>query len=267
MITCRRSSLALALAVAILGVSGSASAQQVAYQLAVNSPAALNHWPAADGWIGTGDDVVNGGTSASYFSGPNSPGSFSFNAFDFVGNGSETDPWMPAGMNAMTFLQGTVTVDMTVAASGGGPLLSAWNLSGTEPYLGHGPYSTTIAAVNSGTYDAGTGAFTLDIDFAAVLNAGADTSEAFAMTGEAWVVDLAGKRGATGNAYVDGVLVPIAANVGASSLVYFAGSGTVPAANNGHWPEMPVQATLFGLSPTTTSAAPRTWGGIKDLYR
>ncbi|MBZ0266989.1 hypothetical protein K8I85_02435 [bacterium] len=265
--TGRRLSLALALSVALLGTAGPAAAQQVMYQLAVNSPAALNHWPAADALIGTGDDVVNAGPSMFSQSGPNADGSFSFNAFDFSGMGSVTDPWMPAGMIAMTFLQGTVTVDMAVAASGGGPLLSAWNVSGTEPFNGHGPYSSTLAAVNSGTYNAATGAFTLDVDFAADLNGTPDTSQAFAMSGEAWVVDIAGKRGGTGNAYVDGVLVPIAAAVGASSLVYFSGGGTVPPANNFSWGTMPVVATLVGFSPTTTSAPTETWGGIKALYR
>jgi len=154
-----------------------------------------------------------------------------------------------------------------VASGGGGPLLKDWNVSGTEPYTGHGPYSSTIAAVNSGSYDPGSGAFAMDIDFAAVLNASADTSAGFSMTGEAWVVNLAGRRGGTGNAYVDGFLVPLAASLGASSLLYISGSGTVPAANNFSWPAMPVRATLVGLSPTTTPVTAETWGGIKTLYR
>lgn len=262
--TSRRLPLALALAVAFLGAAWPASGQNVTYQLAVNSPSALNHWPAADGWIGTGDDVVNGGPSSTNTSGPNTSGSFSFNAFDF-GNGQ--DPWMPSGMNAMTFLQGTVTIDGSVASGGGGPLVVDWNVSGTEPFTGHGPYSSTIAAVNSGSYDPGTGAFALDIDFAAVLNAGADTSQGFAMTGEAWVVNFAARRGGTGNAYVDGVLAPLAASLGASSLLYVSATGTVPAANGGRWPQMPVYATLVGLAPTTTGVNAETWSGIKDLYR
>ncbi|GJM45276.1 MAG: hypothetical protein DHS20C21_21180 [Gemmatimonadota bacterium] len=250
-----------------LGMFGAAGAQNVAFELTTGDPAVLNHWPAGDALLATGDDVVNSGPSGFNASGPNANASYSYNAFDFTGIGAASDPWMPAGFAAMTFLEGTVTIDMAVAGSGGGPLLAAWNLTGTEPFSGHGPYSSTLAAINSGTYDPGSGAFTMNVDFAADIGGTPDTSETFVMAGEAWVVDLVTRSGGTGNAYVDNILTPVAQNAGASGFVFFLGTGIVPPANNFTWGMMPVVASMFGLAPTGTPVEQTTWSGIKGLYR
>ena len=173
------------LAFAALLVPASLSAQPLTLGVATNDGNVVNHWPAADGLIGTGDDVINANGSMNNNSGPNAAGTYSFNAFDFTGSCFVTDPWMPPCMNAMTFLNGTVTIDQTIAASGGGPLLMNWNVSGTEPFGGHGPYASSIAAVNGGTYTPGTGAFTMDVDFEATLGgAVTDTSAGMQLSGD-----------------------------------------------------------------------------------
>src|SRR5947209_5347802 len=77
---------------------------------------AVFHWPGADSLVGTADDVVGMVASPMNGSGPNAANSYSFQGLDF-GSGA-TDNGMPPGMNAITFLQGTVTADTGVAQNG-----------------------------------------------------------------------------------------------------------------------------------------------------
>ena len=129
-----------------------ASAQTTFFIYNGSSP--LNHWPGPDGLIGTADDLISSASSPKYTSGANSLGSLSYNAFDFTGTGSNPETTrLPNPMNAVTFLQGTVT------AQNSGYPITGWNVQGTEPYLGHGPYSAQITTVNSGwwEYSSGTG--------------------------------------------------------------------------------------------------------------
>jgi len=228
-----------------------AGAAQVSYSLITGEPAALNHYPGLDGLLATGDDLISAAPTATNASAPNSLGTYSYNAFDFSGNGTPTNAGLPPGKDAITFIGGSVTADTTVAQSGGGPIITGLNVSGSEPFPGHGAYSAQISAVNSGTYNASTHAFTLDIDFLANLAGGTAPASSFTLTGEAVLVDAADFATPTGDAYVDAVLIPLAQSLGASSLFFAHGSGIVPASSGGtggSFPSMPIEAALVGIT-------------------
>ncbi len=216
----------------------------------VHSDELSNHWPGVDGMIGTADDVVSAEPSQSNGSAANTAGSLSYNAFDF-GMGVIPDADLfPPERQAVTFLESgnTVTIDMEVASGGGGPLILGWDVSGTEPFPGHGPFSSVITAVNSGSYDVASGAFTQNVDFSATLLSGQANSSSFDISGNAWVVPAAEFDAGVGDSYVDSVLIPIARSMNATAMVYLMGSGTVPAADNSGFPEMGITAALFGLA-------------------
>jgi hypothetical protein len=213
------------------------------YQVA-NSSNIVAHWPAADGWIGTTDDVVSAASFLPHLSGANTNGSFSYNAFDFGGPAQSA---MPTGRDAITFVQGNITLDLSVAQSGGGPLIKNWQVSGTEPYSGHGPYSASIVRVNSGSYNPATHVFTQSVDFTASLNTGIAIASNFVLSGEAYVIESANFGTATGHAYVDNVLRPLAIQQGASSMVYMRAAGTIPASSGDLFPSMPFTAVMVGL--------------------
>ena len=174
-------------ALALLTAALPAGAAELTYSFLAGDVSMVNHWPGADGHVGTVDDVVDGNTSPMSGSDPNLNGSYCYNAFDF-GSGN-TDTGMPPGFNAMTFVDGTVGIDTDVAASGGGPLVTGMEiLSGTQPFQGHGPFSASFINVSAGSYDPGTGDFSLTCDFQATLVGGSDQADGMVLTGAAWVV-------------------------------------------------------------------------------
>ena len=208
----------------------------------------VNHWPAPDGLIGTTDDVVSANLSALNASAPDGTGTYSYNAFNF-GNGPEPT-LLPPGMDAVTFIQGSVTVDGAVAQSGGGPLIKGWSFSGTEPFPGHGAYSAQITQVNSGAYNPATKAFSENLNFLANLHSGTAPATNFTLTGSVYVVDAANFVTTTGNAYVDNVLIPLAKDQNAKGLFFAQVSGTVPASSSGtggSFPQMPIAAVVVAL--------------------
>jgi len=237
----------------LLGFTLDAGAAQVTYNLISGQAGALNHYPGTDGLLATGDDLNSSSPTATNGSAPNSLGSYSYNAFDFGGDATPTDPGLPPGKDAITFIQGSVSADTTVAQNGGGAIITGLNVSGTEPFPGHGAYSAQITAVNSGTYNTGTHAFTLDIDFLAnLVPGGTATATSFSLTGVAVLVDAADFINPTGDAYVDAVLIPLAQSLGASSLFFAHGSGIVPASSGGtggFFPSMPIEAAIVGITP------------------
>ena len=239
--------------IAFLVFSLSTSAQALTLDLVINDPNALNHYPGPDGLIGTADDVVSALPTTLNASGPNVLGSYSYNAFDF-GSGA-TDPALPTGKNAVTLIEGNVSIDTNIAALGGGAIITGFDVSGTEPFPFHGPYQAQTIAVNSGTYNPATGAFTLNIDFTASLTSGLGTAVNFSLSGEAWYVEAANFGVASGNAYVDNVLIPLAQSQNAASLCFAQGAGTVPGSTGpGLFPPMPVEAVFVGLAPVPLPA-------------
>jgi len=188
---------------------------------------AINHYPGPDGLIGNADDVVSGAPTAANQSAPNGMGSLGHNSFAFAGVGPG-DPSLPMGFDAITFVQGTVTVDLDVAANGGGPIVTALDItSGTEPFPGHGAYTSTITAVNDGTYNPATGAFTLDVDFKYTIGGNMGAEPGVELTGTAIYLESGDFGTPTGNAYVDNVAVPLAQSQGASAVLFITGTGTL----------------------------------------
>lgn len=215
-----------------------------------NATALLDHWPGPDGAIGTGDDVVSSTPSTTNQSAPNASGALSYNAFDF-GQGDILDADLfPPQRQAITFLDegNTISIDSDVAENGGGALITGWNVSGSEPFPGHGPYTAQITAVNSGSYDPVSRQFTQNIDFTANLASGPANSSNFDLSGTAYWLEAADYDAGTGSDYVDSVLIPIAKAMNAGAMLYVMGTGTVPAADNFGFPEMDITAALFAVA-------------------
>ena len=247
----------------ILSLAGGALADTRIYTI-VTDVGMVNHWPGPDALIGTGDDLVSASNSPLNNSLPNANGSYSYNAFYF--GGADEPLHLPTGVNAATFIEGQIVGDMVVGGAGGGALVTDWSIAGTEPYAGHGPYSSTILNVDSGTYDVGTKAFTLQIDFEADLNGTIDSSLDFVISGTAWMIDAPDFATSTGVPYIDDVLIPKAQALSATGLLYMHGTGTIPAAEHFSWPAMPMEAVFFGVSVLETPTVPSTWSQVKSIY-
>lgn len=203
--------------------STNAWSQQVEMSIISNNNA-VNHYPGNDGLIGNADDVMSANSTSNNGSEPNTAGSYGYNAFNFGGASNESA--LPTGFNAITFVNGSVTVDQSVFNNGGGPIVTALNISsGSEPFPGHGAYTSTITAVNGGTYDPATGNFTLNVDISFLINGNTSTEPGLMLSGTAVMLQASEFATGSGNAYVDNVLVPLAQASGASSLVFFDGSG------------------------------------------
>jgi len=248
-------------------------AQETPHVLVIDNPSILYRWPGPDGHIDTGDDLEDANDSPTSGSSSNALASFSYNAFDFDGSGTSTDPTrLPLPMNAVTFLAGAVIVN-EAAFQGSGtnnvPIIDGWTVTGSEPFPGHGPYTSITSAVNSGTFNTVNGDFTLNVNFTAILLGGTATAVNFDMAGEAYLVADVQFAKQTGNDYVDNVLVPMAKARQANSLVYIRGTGTVPAStggSGGSFPEMPIEAVLVGLDLTGVATDAESWGSIKSRY-
>jgi hypothetical protein len=185
----------------------------------------INHYPGPDGLIGNADDVVSSDLTTTQSSAPNANGSYGHNSFLFVPFGPQ-DPELPIGFDAITFVEGTVAIDVDVLTNGGAAIISAMNItSGTEPFPGHGAYTSTVTAVNSGTYNQVTKEFTLNVDFSYTIN-GSDSAEpGVTLTGTAIYQESADFGTPTGNDYFDNVVVPLAQAEGAASAVFITGTG------------------------------------------
>ncbi|MBK6660302.1 MAG: hypothetical protein IPG43_20145 [Proteobacteria bacterium] len=232
----------------LLAFSHGATAGTLELVLA-SHPGAVTHAPGLDGLVGTADDLVSAAPLAPVGAAPNLAGALSFTAFDF--GVLPSSPALPVGFDAVTFLAGTVAVDTDVAVNGGGPLVTGFSVSGSEPLPGHGPYAATITTVHGGSYDPITRAMTLDIDFTASLLGGTANAISFQLSGIAALIDAADFGAPTGIPYLDSVLLPsLAVPLGANSLFFASISGIVPASSGGTggaFPLMPITAVLVGV--------------------
>ena len=207
-------------------LSGTVMAQQLEMTV-LSDPAINNSYPGIDGLIGTADDVVSTALTSNNGSAPNMNGSYGYNAFNFGGATGENT--LPTGFNAITFVNGTITVDKNVLTNGGGAIVSALNItSGTEPFPGHGAYTSTITSVNSGNYDPNTQQFSLNVDISFLINGQTSTEPGLALNGTAIFLDSGDFAMGSGNSYFDSVLIPRAQAKGVSNLVFFDGTGTLP---------------------------------------
>jgi len=219
------------------------SAHAVTYELVTGFGPAVTHFPGPDGLIATGDDVVSPATSATSGSAPNTLGTLSYNAFAFS---ATPDPAIPTDFNAITFLEGVVEIDPAVATTGIGDLLTGFTITGSEPFVGHGPYTAELAAISGSSYDPVTHAFSITMDMLATFPSGLGLAEDFTLEGVAYVVDAPDFGTPTGNPYVDSVLLPMAAGMSAESVAYFDAAGMVSGAP-GVFGAMPIRAVLVGI--------------------
>ena len=211
------------LLVALWAMAGDVCAQTV---LGIATDAGqVNHYPGPDGQVGTADDVVSGNLTSVQASAPNSGGSYGFNAFKFAPSGPN-DSAIPTGYDAITFVKGAVTINKTVFANGGGAIVTALDItSGTEPFPGHGAYTSSIAAVNGGTYNTANHQFTLNVDFQYLIAGNVGMEPGLDLAGNAIYQASADFGTDTGDAYFENVVKPLAMAKGASGAVYIAGTG------------------------------------------
>jgi len=186
---------------------------------------ANNHFPGADGLVGTGDDPVSSYVSPVLGSDANFRGSFSF-----VTGAMPTAPadpsYFPPTHNGASFSEGTITIDPAVAISGGGPLILDWNLVGTAPIQGQGASFLEMISVNTGTYDPVSGAMTLD--FSPQLTTGGEVFSEPSLVSNGTARVLQAPFPSTGDPYIDSVLVPLAQGLGADGLFFAQMNTTVP---------------------------------------
>lgn len=212
------------------------------YVLLGGDSAAVNHYPGPDGTVLTGDDVVSADITTFIGSDPNFRGAFSYGAGASFGS----DPALPTGNNGISFLEGTMTIDSTVAASGGGPLVTALQTTATAFRQGLGEGTMRITAVNGGTFNTSTGALTIDLDLELVGAGGLVQNLSNVMlSGTAILTD---PNVATANTYVDNVLSPRGVAAGATSLAFIRVSGTIPMTFPFVLLPTPVEIVLVGLS-------------------
>ncbi len=184
-----------------------------------------NHFPGPDGLVGTGDDLVSAYISPIMGSDANFRGSLSFVA-GTVPTAPADPTYFPGIHNGASFCEGTITIDDVVAAAGGGPLILDWSLVGTAPVQAQGASFLEILAVNGGTYDPVTKAMTLDYSPQLTTGGQVLSDPSIISTGTATVLDA--PFPATGNSYIDTVLVPLALSLGADSLFFAQLDTTVP---------------------------------------
>ncbi|MBN2163787.1 MAG: hypothetical protein JXR25_14960 [Pontiellaceae bacterium] len=225
-----------------------ATAAPVLYELASDS-SMINHWPGPDGMVGTSDDVVDGTVFSVGGSGPNTPGALSSGSFDFGPRDPESKLASP--YDAVTFVNlGTISFDS--AAGSGSPLIQSFNMeSGTEPYIGHGPYSAVTTGPLSGTSTATTFSLT-NAPYDTVITTEYSTnyqSGVMNMSGIYRVVNPSGPP--TGVSYLDSVLTPIAKVQGAKSYLMLTGTGST-----GVYGDIPIQFTLVGFEITAATGVP-----------
>jgi len=253
-----------ALFLGLILLACSALGQAFEFTLVKGDPAMLHHWPDDDALIGTADDLIRELPSEVHGSETNIDGRYSYNAFDFGWMpGDEGIP--PGGYEAITFLEGTVGVDMNIAENGGGPLFYQMDISGTAPFDGHAPYSSSFVQVNGGSYDPVSKAFTLNVDLQAEIGGTPDQSLDFDVSGDAWVIVAADFGTATGVSYLDDVVIPRAMAQGASRLVFIQMTGVVPAAEGFSWGTMPLIASLVAFTDATATGQ-TSWSQIKANF-
>jgi len=174
-----------------------------------------NHWPGADGLIGTKDDVHSGDACPTSKSDPNSNGDYSYISF----SGEPGSRLFPSG-RYISFVEGFVTIDDDVAGSGGGPLITDWHLAGTEFQAGGGDFDSRITLPLSGSYQPESRELVQDVSITG--NVGPIDAKSLAdydLAGEIWIVDES-DYGTTGNTYLDERVCPLARDGGHASIVY-----------------------------------------------
>jgi len=205
--------------------TGAVFAQQVEMTV-LTHPTAVNRYPGADGLVGNSDDVVSSGRTPTAGSAPNSLGSYGFSVLD--ADDSASDDELPTGFEAISFVSGSATVDQGVLTNGGGPMITGLSFSsGTQPFEDVS-YSVSLDAVNGGSYNPSSQQFTLNGDMSFLVDGETLLEPGVALAGTAVFLRANQFAVGSGNTYVDSVLIPLAQAEGASSLLFFDGSGVFP---------------------------------------
>ena len=242
----------LRLAILFVMIAGPALSESTTFTMVSGDPGMINHWPAAD---------------ASFFveSAPNSYGSYCYNAFDF-GTG-QTDPGIPSPYDAITFIEGSVDIDLD-AVSGRvsqEPWITGLTVTqGTLPHPFHAPYSAAFTAIND-WIQWGDHNFIINVDFEANLGGSPDTALNMEMEGEIWMIAAADFGTPSGHPYLDEVIIPRAQAQQASRFVFMWAMGTIPAAEGESWGPMPMLATVVGFTDAV-AAGETSWSDLRRLY-
>jgi len=240
----------------VLSLYASEAMAEIAGMVIATDPSQDSHYPGPDGLIGTGDDVVSNLPTGVNGSGPNVEGSYGYNAFKFQPSGSD-DPALPTGFDAITFVRGTVAIDKNVFVNGGGPIVASMYInSGTEPFPGHGPYTSRATAVNSGTYDPVTHQFSLNVDFQYTIFGAQSSEPGVDLTGTAIYQAAADFGTSTGNDYFENVVKPLALAQGATGATFIDGTGQLTSLG------FPIKFTVVALENLGFTINP----GLNDAW-
>ncbi len=202
--------------VAALALTGTANSET--YTLITGDPSLLYKYPGdADGLglMGTGDDVKDSAVTTFNGSSPNTLGAYSFVTGAIGSSGG--DPLLPGNANVIAFGAGSLTTDETVVSSGGFPLFTDISISGTNHLQGPGPGSITVTGL-SGNYVPGTHTLTANTKFDfSFLGGLISDSSTVSLTG---TVIATTTLNATGNNYVDTVIIPAASALGGTGVIF-----------------------------------------------
>ncbi len=227
---------------------------------AATAPPVINHWPGADGLIGTAADPVNSGTSLNARSSPNSPGSYSF-IVTSLGFGGPPDPLLFGSFDTITFVEGMAVIDTDAFIAPNVPMLNRLEFSGTELFPGHGAYSVRLTNPRAGTYTR-TGhvvEFDTAFDFEGTFAAGMAMDTNATATGKIALLDAADFAApslaalpADLAAYVQNTAIPLAQSRSASGLLCgrmnLVTAGSEPGAGlTGFFPPLNAQGVVLAL--------------------
>ena len=210
--------------------------------------------PAANGTLNDGADIQGSEPTTIIGSDPNYLGAWSYIAGEQpFGIPDTVLPQSPGGVeaNLIAFGGGVVTVDDTVLMSGGGPLITDWNLQGTAYGQGLGTSTIAISNVNSGGYTTATGNLSLDLDLTTTFFNGilSVPISGLALSGTSVVQN---SLAVTGNSYIDNVVIPKATALGATGIMFIDLTGTIPA----NLPFVPVAVEVRILLVGVSGIAP-----------
>jgi uncharacterized repeat protein (TIGR01451 family) len=244
--------------IAVFAVA-TALAQVPTYVLMPGGSGIVNHYPGADGLVGTGDDVVSHEITTIVGSDPNHRGMYSHALYDPTFN-STSDPALPGTYIAVSFVQGTIDVDEGVAAAGGTYVVTGADITGTATGQGTGDVAFEFSSsdLSAGSFAAGAGARVLSLtgDFRITAFGNTVTVSGVTFTGTGVYETSLGSPSGSNPAYVNSVLVPRALALGANRLFYAELTGTLtPSGSTTPLLIIPVDVSLRLVAIDSTSAS------------
>ena len=263
---------------AILSAGSLPICAQIRNFVVMTSANEVNHWPAADGFVGTPDDVVDGGLSEFAHSSPNSDGSLSY-IITNLGFSNEHDPRLPA-RDTITFVRGSASINPLDSGSTTVPLLTSLTFSGTELFPGHGAYSVRLTNPHPGgsmTRKGNSYSFAVHFDFEGTYVAGPARATNALASGLVYLVEQRDFDapafpgvGDDFTDYIKAVAIPLARSQGASALLCsemnLQTAGSIPG-TTGFFPPLNAYAVLvaaeFAPNLRLTSVVRTQTGGVR----